>query len=80
MRCCSLCTLHFRPHPLLAADLFTYASLPPLQVDSTLAYSLVCLRPSTPADLFFYAFLPPLLVDSAIRIDFFMFRKVRARA
>lgn len=30
-----------------------------------------------PPDLFFYAFLPPLLVDSAIRIDFFMFRKVR---
>lgn len=30
-----------------------------------------------PPDLFFYAFLPPLLVDSAIRIDFFMFKKVR---
>lgn len=30
----------------------------------------------SPPDLFFYAFLPPLLVDSAIRIDFFMFRKV----
>lgn len=29
-----------------------------------------------PADLFFYAFLPPLLVDQAIRIDFFMFRKI----
>ena len=32
-----------------------------------------------PPDLFFYAFLPPLLVDSAIRIDFFMFRKVRGQ-
>ena len=31
----------------------------------------------SPPDLFFYAFLPPLLVDSAIRIDFFMFSKVR---
>ncbi|GAB4813268.1 hypothetical protein N2152v2_000314 [Parachlorella kessleri] len=30
----------------------------------------------SPPDLFFYAFLPPLLVDSAIRIDFFMFRKL----
>jgi NhaP-type Na+/H+ or K+/H+ antiporter len=33
-----------------------------------------------PADLFFYAFLPPLLVDTAIRIDFFMFRKIWVHA
>ncbi|KAL6780791.1 hypothetical protein ACKKBF_B11690 [Auxenochlorella protothecoides x Auxenochlorella symbiontica] len=33
-----------------------------------------------PPDLFFYAFLPPLLVDSAIRIDFFMFRKLSLHA
>ncbi|KAL4547435.1 hypothetical protein Ndes2526B_g06687 [Nannochloris sp. 'desiccata'] len=33
-----------------------------------------------PADLFFYAFLPPLLVDQAIRIDFFMFRKIWVHA
>jgi len=29
-----------------------------------------------PADLFFYAFLPPLIVEQAIRIEFYMFRKV----
>lgn len=33
-----------------------------------------------PADLFFYAFLPPLLVEQAIRIDFFMFRKIWVHA
>lgn len=29
-----------------------------------------------PADVFAYVFLPPLLMDSALRIDFFMLRKV----
>ena len=29
-----------------------------------------------PADLFLYIFLPPMLVDSAVRIDYFIFRKV----
>lgn len=29
-----------------------------------------------PADLFLYVFLPPMLVDSAVRIDYFIFRKV----
>eukprot|EP00210_Caulerpa_lentillifera_P005532 g5291.t1 len=29
-----------------------------------------------PARLFFYIFLPPLLLDSAVRIDFFVFKKV----
>lgn len=29
-----------------------------------------------PADLFLYIFLPPMLVDAAVRIDFFIFRKV----
>lgn len=29
-----------------------------------------------PPDLFIFVILPPLLVDSALRIDFFMFRKV----
>lgn len=29
-----------------------------------------------PAKLFFYIFLPPLLLDSAVRIDFFIFKKV----
>lgn len=29
-----------------------------------------------PADLFLYIFLPPMLVDSAVRIDFYIFRKV----
>lgn len=31
----------------------------------------------TPAKTFFYIFLPPLLLDSAVRIDFFVFRKVK---
>lgn len=31
-----------------------------------------------PADLFLYVFLPPMLVDSAVRIDYFIFRKVHA--
>lgn len=30
----------------------------------------------TPAKMFFYIFLPPLLLDSAVRIDFFIFKKV----
>jgi NhaP-type Na+/H+ or K+/H+ antiporter len=34
----------------------------------------------TPADLFFYAFLPPLLVEQALRVDFFMFRRLWAHA
>ena len=29
-----------------------------------------------PYELFFYIFLPPLLFDAAVRIDFFMFKKV----
>lgn len=29
-----------------------------------------------PAEIFFYIFLPPLLLDSAVRIDFFVFKKV----
>ena len=28
------------------------------------------------AELFFYIFLPPLLLDAAVRIDFFLFKKV----
>jgi hypothetical protein len=31
----------------------------------------------SPWQLFFYVFLPPLLLDAAVRIDWFMFRKVR---
>jgi hypothetical protein len=29
-----------------------------------------------PTFLFFQIFLPPLLLDSAVRLDFFMFKKV----
>jgi hypothetical protein len=29
-----------------------------------------------PTFLFFEAFLPPLLLDSALRLDFFLFKKV----
>ena len=29
-----------------------------------------------PAELLFYVFLPPLLLESAVRINFFMFKKV----
>ena len=29
-----------------------------------------------PYELFFYIFLPPILLDAAIRIDFFLFKKV----
>lgn len=32
----------------------------------------------SPADVFVYAFFPPLLLDSAVRMDFFMLRKVRS--
>ena len=30
----------------------------------------------SPAELFLYVFLPPMLLDSAVRIDFYIFRKV----
>ncbi len=30
-----------------------------------------------PADIFLYVFLPPLLLDSAVRMDYFVFKKVR---
>ena len=33
-----------------------------------------------PWQMFFYVFLPPLLLDAAVRIDWYMFRKVRPRA
>lgn len=29
-----------------------------------------------PYELFFYVFLPPLLLDAAVKLDFFLFRKV----
>ena len=29
-----------------------------------------------PAEVFFYVFLPPLLLDSAVRVDYFLFKKV----
>lgn len=29
-----------------------------------------------PYELFFYIFLPPLLFDAAVRIDFYLFKKV----
>ena len=32
----------------------------------------------TPYELFFYIFLPPLLLDAALKIDWYMFKKVRA--
>ena len=34
----------------------------------------------TPYELFFYIFLPPLLLDAALKIDWYMFKKVPARA
>lgn len=30
-----------------------------------------------PYELFLYVFLPPLLLDAAVRIDFFLFKKVQ---
>ena len=33
-----------------------------------------------PYELFLYVFLPPLLLDAAVRIDWFLFKKVRAAA
>ncbi len=30
----------------------------------------------TPSEIFFYIFLPPLLLDAAVKIDFFLFKKV----
>lgn len=30
----------------------------------------------SPWQLFFYVFLPPLLLDAAVRIDWYLFRKV----
>ena len=32
-----------------------------------------------PADIFLYVFLPPLLFEAAVRIDYFIFKKVMAR-
>jgi hypothetical protein len=29
-----------------------------------------------PSTIFFQIFLPPLLLDSAVRVDFFLFKKV----
>ena len=29
-----------------------------------------------PADIFLYVFLPPILFDAAVRIDFYVFKKV----
>ena len=29
-----------------------------------------------PADIFLYVFLPPLLFEAAVRIDYFVFKKV----
>ena len=31
-----------------------------------------------PADIFLYVFLPPLLFEAAVRIDYFIFKKVKA--
>ena len=33
-----------------------------------------------PYELFLYVFLPPLLLDAAVRIDFFLFKRVRPAA
>ena len=33
-----------------------------------------------PYELFLYVFLPPLLLDAAVRIDFFLFKRVRLQA
>ena len=33
-----------------------------------------------PYELFLYVFLPPLLLDAAVRIDFFLFKRVRTEA
>ena len=30
-----------------------------------------------PADLFLYIFLPPMLLDAAVRMDYFLFKKVK---
>ena len=30
-----------------------------------------------PYELFFYVFLPPLLLDAAVKLDFFLFKKVQ---
>lgn len=32
-----------------------------------------------PYELFFYVFLPPLLLDAAVKLDFFLFKKVPCR-
>ena len=29
-----------------------------------------------PSEIFFYLFLPPLLLDSAVRVDWYIFKKV----
>jgi hypothetical protein len=34
----------------------------------------------SPWQLFFYVFLPPLLLDAAVRIDWYLFKKVRTAA
>lgn len=49
--------------------------LPPAVVPHS--NSVVLWLNMSPADMFVYAFFPPLLLDSAVRMDFFMLRKVR---
>lgn len=49
--------------------------LPPAVVPNS--NSVVLWLNMSPADMFVYAFFPPLLLDSAVRMDFFMLRKVR---
>ena len=45
---------------------------PPRQVSNAISLWLGIQSP----DLFFYAFLPPLLMDAALRLDFYLFKKI----
>jgi len=57
------------PQPASGSQLLCAFHLPPPWVVHT-----------QPSEIFFFLFLPPLLLDSAVRIDFYVFRKVRPSA
>jgi hypothetical protein len=69
LRCAALPSCTRRPapptHPLPCPP-------PPRQVSNAISLWLGIQSP----DLFFYAFLPPLLMDAALRLDFYLFKKI----
>ena len=54
---------------------FPTASFTPLNNSRNLT-ALIRWLGITPPDMFVYVFLPPLVLDSAVRMDFFLLKKV----